>query len=213
MKLVLLEPAVGTRGVHLEFACEDSARITAYEIYAGFDPDSVLSPIQSDLPGNQREAWAALPDTSPPYDIYFGIRGVSRLETGEVLRSEPPEMTVLRVLEPVRLYQPAANDTLRGSGLIAEVGISSDQGVLLRQTWWELGDLGWGIRLDTCFPQDQCLTPSFGNRLLRDSVHIQADAGASVSAMLCIAGSEDFDDRQTARRQSLSCSRFERKSP
>ncbi len=212
LQLVLLDPALGTRGVALEFTAEDSGLVTSFDVYRSLHPDSLGSPALANLDPKLNRVLLSVPDTNPPYTLYFGVRAVKRLETGEKLFSDSIPIDSLEVLPPVRVYRPANNENLLGIRLPVEVGVGSDQGILLRQSWWEKIDTGWVMRLDTCLPLEDCQTPLFGNVIQRDSVTLSHRGGASIPTLFCVLGSEVFDGRSTAQKQSLSCTRFLRQA-
>lgn len=213
LHLFLLDPALGTRGVAVEFVAEDSGLVTSFDVYRSLHPDSLGSPAIANLDPKTKRAVVSVPDTSPPYTLYFGVRAVKRLETGEKLFSDSIPVDSLEVLPPVRVYHPANKESLAGIRLPVEVGVGSDQGILLRQSWWEKNDTGWVMRLDTCLPIEDCQTPIFGNGIQRDSVTLSHSGQVDAPNLFCVTGSEVFDGRLTAQKQSLTCTRFLRQMP
>jgi hypothetical protein len=209
----LMDPALGTRGIQIQFEPSDSESVTSFEIYRSLKADSLGDPILTDLGPKDREALIVVPDTNPPFKLFFGVRAIRRLETGEKLISAHLPIESLQVLSPVRIYHPSNGDHIASSEIELEVGVTTDQGILLRQSWWELGENGWHIRLDTCLPRNDCQTPLFGSVIRKDTITLSDPIQGFVTNLLCVQGSEVFDGRLTAQRQSLICTRFDRSKP
>jgi hypothetical protein len=92
LTLTLLDPGLGTRGVRVAFVAEgeaaagNEATFTGFEVFRSVTKitnDSLGDPIASGLPTDTPWVEIALPDTTPPYKVYFGVRAVKRMETGE----------------------------------------------------------------------------------------------------------------------------------
>jgi hypothetical protein len=212
IQLTLIDPESGLRGVKISFAPQEPEDITSFQLYRSLRADSLGAPFQSEIAAGEREVLIPLPDSSPPMTVYFGLRAIQKLETGETWSSEEMPIDSVVVLPPVQIYAPGKGDTLAASVLPLEVRANSDQGILLRQLWWEKDSDQWTLRLDTCLPRHDCITPRFGAVSQTDTVTLNFVSTIPKPALLCVQGSEVFDGRQTAQRQSLACTRFYRKN-
>jgi hypothetical protein len=219
LTLTLLDPGLGTRGVRVAFEPEGDHIFTSFEIFRSTRADSLGAPIASAIPTDAPWVEVALPDTSPPYKVFFGVRAVRRIETGEQWFSEKITLDSLAIQPAVRIYRPAQGDTLIGNQVIVEVGALSDPGITLRQAWWHHENGSWVRGLDTCLPRLDCETPRFGNVSVQDTLFLNPVSNATTSGsfgpngLVCVHGSEVFDGRSTAIRQSLACARFWRVKP
>lgn len=225
LTLTLLDPGLGTRGVRVAFeaeATEDGAgageaEFTGFEVFrsiAMITNDSLGDPIAAGLPADTPWVEIALPDTTPPYKVYFAVRAVKRMETGEKWYSEKVDIDSLAIQPAARIYRPAPGDTLVGNQAHLQVSIQSDQGIVLRQMWWHREGNTWMRGLEDCLPRNDCDTPRFGNVWVDDSLVLAPLGGGSTgnlgepNALVCVHGAEIFAGRLAAMRQSLACSRF-----
>jgi hypothetical protein len=212
IQLTLLDPELGLRGAKISFRPTDSVGITSFHLYRSLQADSLGAAVKVDIDAQSRSVVIPLPDSSPPMTVYFGLKAIQRLETGETWQSGEMHLDSVMVLSPAQIYAPGKGDTLDGAALPIEVGATTDQGMVMRQMWWEKEAETWSFRLDTCLPRNDCFTPRFGTVSLSDTVVLNFSSSTPRPALVCVLGSEVFDGRLSAQRQSLSCSRFYRKS-
>jgi hypothetical protein len=219
LTLTLLDPGLGTRGIRVAFRPEGDQIFTGYEVFRSTRVDSLGAPIANAVPIDAPWFDVALPDTSPPYKVFFGVRAVRRLETGEPWFSEKIALDSISIQPAVRIHHPAQGDSVIGNQVLIEVGAQSDPGITLRQAWWHHENGTWIRGLDTCLPRLDCETPRFGNVLVQDTLFLNPVSNATTpgsfgpNGLVCVHGSEVFDGRSTALRQSLACTRFWRVKP
>jgi hypothetical protein len=95
-----------------------------------------------------------------------------------------------------------------------EVQSSSDNGVMIRLSYFEKSGAAWPMKQDTCLPTDRCGFSIFGNSVQRDSLTLaQYPATDTIPALFCVVGTESFQDQTTGLTQSLGCNRFFRVGP
>ncbi len=208
LRLELLDPAQGSPGAHVAWSAP-SAAISSLELYQSLRSDSLGAPVLTGIPPAPASVDVALPDSSPPFTVYFALRAVQVDPTGEKNYSDTLELDSLLITAPPGIYQPANGDTLTGRTAPVSVLIGSDPGATLRQAWYEDEDTGWAMALDTCLPRSDCLTPLFGTNLVTDTIELAPAPAGGIHELFCVLTTEVISTSR-GLRQSLGCSRFTR---
>jgi hypothetical protein len=209
IRLQLLDPSDGRAAARLAWSWPDDREASYFEIYMSLDRDSLGSPLFTRPASESTYALVPLPDSTRDFTHWFGVRAVLLEPTGQRIPGDSIPAGSLAVTAAVNVLKPASGSHVAGRLLAVEVQTRSDDGIVLRQSLHEMIAGSWTSRQDTCLPREACGRPIFGASIQRDETVMQGiAAGDTVETLLCVLGSESFDDDLTGRKQSLACTRF-----
>lgn len=209
----LFNPEDGGAAAALSWTWPEGEGVSYFEVFQARRPDSLGEAIAK-VDVGARSALVRLPDLTRPFTLYYGVRAVLVEQTGQKLYSRAVPVDSLSVLPSLEILSPESRSVRSGRILEVEVGTSSDDGVVLRQSLFEKGPAGWNRMLDTCLPMDACGIPVFGRSVQQDALILQTvEPGDTVQTLYCVHGNESFEDVRTGREQSIGCTRFIRVRP
>lgn len=212
--LKMEDPASGSPGVYVAWEYPADGKVSYFDIYQGTNKDSLKHPLQSHLPGDSLHVVLALPDSSRPFTLYYAVRAVLVEPTGQKLIGDTLPVDSLTIAPSLTILQPAGGSHQSGRTLTMQVQTASDNGVMIRMSYFEKTGPDWFLKQDTCLPTDRCGFPIFGNSVQRDSLILeQHAAGDTIPALFCVVGTESFQDQPTGLIQSLGCTRYFRVDP
>ncbi len=209
LRLILYNPELGSRGAYLTWDYPVNKPVTYFELYRGFNPDSLGLPVLTNIAPAPRFTRVEIPDSSPPYTLYFGMRAVEVDPTGQKKYSMKIRLDSLRLMGTGAIHRPLNGDTVLGREIPIEVRTGSDPGQTLRQIWFEKRSSGWVQIVDTCLPRSECEKPVFGTITLLDTI-VLSGSPTPISTLFCVMATEANISQSHGLKQSLGCSRFER---
>jgi hypothetical protein len=212
--LKMEKPESGSPGVFLAWRYPAEAQVSYFDIYQATDKDSLKHPAESRLASDSFHVVLPIPDSSRPFTLYYAVRAVWVEPTGQKSIGDTLQVDSITIAPSLTILQPAAGSYRGGRTLSMEVQTASDNGVMIRMSYFEKPDRAWLLKQDTCLPTDRCGFPIFGNSVQRDSLTLeQHPATDTVQALFCVVGTESFQDQPTGLVQSLGCRRFFRVDP
>jgi hypothetical protein len=207
--LLIKDPALRTQGIYLAWSYPKDAKATYFEIYQSLILDSLRHAVFTQPAKDSQHAVLALSDTSRPFTMYFAVRAVYVEPTGQKLVSDTLIVDSISVTPSLNILHPSSGSFMPGRTLDMEVQTSSDPGVVIRFTYYEEADTGWGLNQEGWLPFGDDPTPIFGNSVQRGSLTLEQHAATdTVNALFCVVGTESFQERATGQIQSLGCTRF-----
>jgi hypothetical protein len=212
--LKIADPASGALGVRLAWDYPEGAKASYFEVYRATKKEQLKSAIHTQPADLAHDTTLALPDSSRPFTLYFAVRAVWVEPTGDKLIGDTLKIDSLRILPSLTILQPASGSRKSGRTLSMEVQTASDNGVMIRMSYFEKSGSAWPLKQDTCLPTDRCGFPIFGNSVQTDSLTLEQRAASdTVQALFCVVGTESFQDQTTGLSQSIGCTRFSRVGP
>jgi hypothetical protein len=212
--LKIVDPASGSPGVYLAWDYPDDAKASYFEIYQATKKDSLKHVFRTQPADDPHNISLPLPDSSRPFTLYYAVRAIWVEPTGDKLLGDTLRVDSLRILPSLTILQPASGSHKSGRTLSMEVQTASDNGVMIRLSYFEKSGSAWPLKQDTCLPTNRCGFPIFGNSVQNDSLTLEQHADTdTVQALFCVVGTESFQDQTTGLAQSLGCTRFYRVGP
>lgn len=212
--LRILDPEDGRAATFLRWSYPTGEKVTSYEVYQSLRADSLGALMGEVLDPAVDSLLIPLPAITRPFTLYFRVRAVFREATGQKLYSKNLSVDSLIVNPSLEILTPGSLTYHKERQLDLEVRTSSDDGIILRQSFFEKTQGVWSRLLDTCLPMTACGATIFGNSLQKDALILQSvPAGDTLEALLCVLGNESFENANTGRKQSIGCTRFFRTNP
>lgn len=214
ISLRIIDPEEGRAAAFLRWSYPQGEKVTSYEVYQSQYADSLGSLMGEVMDPSIDSLLVPLPALIRPFTLYYRVRAVFREATGQKLFSKSLPVDSLIVNPSLEILSPGSLSYHKERQLDLEVRTSSDDGIVLRQSFFEKSQGVWSRLLDTCLPMTACGATIFGNSVQRDALILQSvPAGDTLEALLCVLGNESFEDASTGRRQSIGCTRFFRTNP
>jgi hypothetical protein len=209
--LEILDPATGTPGVLLSWSPPQDGKVSYYDVYRSFKLDSLGNSVLTIPATDSPTALLPLPDSSLPQTIYFAVRSIWVEATGQKLISDTLAVDSISIMPTLSILAPKSGSRQPGRVLHIELETGSNFGVVLSMSLYEKWGSKWLLKQASCLPASECDIPFFGPAFPRDSMILEEiPPGDTVSALLCVVGTESFEGHLTGLIQSQGCSRFQR---
>ncbi len=208
------DPGRGSPGVFLAWEYPVGGEVSYFEIYQSSHKDSLLQSVRAQAGSDSFRTVLPLPDSSRPFTLYYAVRAILVQPTGQKIYSDTLPVDSLTIAPSLNILQPEAGSYQDSRTLNMQVQTASDNGVVIRLSYFEKSAVAWYAKQDTCLPTDGCGKPIFGNSVQRDSLILeQRESGDTAQALFCVVGTESFQGQATGLVQSLGCTRFYRIGP
>ncbi len=212
--LEILDPSAGSPGVSIAWSPPADGKVSYYDIYQSFKMDSLGNSILTVPATDSPSVLLPLPDSSLPQTVYFAVRSIWVEATGQKLISDTLVVDSITILPSLSILAPKAGSLQPGRMLQMELETASNFGITLSRSIYERLTTKWLLKQKSCLPATQCDIPIFGPSFVRDSTVLEdVLPGETVSALLCVIGTESFEGHRTGLIQSQGCTRFQRVAP
>ncbi len=216
LQLDLLDTTKGIIGAKITWTYGVDKKVSYFEAYATFNPDSVPNRILTNIPASARTWTVSLPDSSPPYRIQYAIKPIYVENTGQKIMGDSLLYQSLSVLKGFEIYNPLPRSQEKNRQVTFELSTEGDNGQMIRLWVFEKSPAllkNWERTLDTCFPTAACNVPIYGHTLQKDSLQLNYTAQDSLPIQACFLSTESFQNKTVGLSQSLHCTFFYRYPP
>lgn len=209
--LQISDPGSAAPAVFIGWKKLSSDKISYYEIYQGFNKDSLKHSILTQPSSDSPQVVVLLPDSSRPMTVYYAVRAIEVEATGQKKISDTLAIDSITVLPSFRILQPGSNSLQHGRELGIELDVSSNLGIMLKGMIYEKNQSTWTLKQNFCLPRDNCNNPVFERLSPSDPLTLQSvSPGDSIASLICVQGTESFEGSLTGLNQSLICNRYTR---
>ncbi len=181
-----------------------------FDVYLTLHPDSLPYRIAHRIDPALRSAHVALPNSTAPFTVYYGVKAVLQRATLQIFESDSMPLLPFTLIQSPSLLSPLPGSLDTAQSTHFEILSRSDLGASHRLMLYVQKQNTWTARLDTCLPMDACRQPQFGERILSSDLILERPNGSAQKFHWCIKTQEASTTSLRGLRQGLRCSQFYR---